>query len=577
MKNLLIASAICLSVCLVWPGQAQAADWTIENFQSDITVNADGTVSIIETIDVDFGNTSKHGIYRDIPYRYSDGTKVTSTELSVNSVSQDGTEATYETSQNENDIRVQIGDPGLTITGPRQYTIHYTAAGILSSFTDYDELYWNVTGDQWEVPIKQARATVRLPADGILQIACYEGSTGSSERCTTDLTTESQVTFKSSRELMIGEGLTIAVGYTKGLVPILLVATPPDPIDALVSPVALASSIVIFILGVIWVIRRWLAGGRDRSSGKTTIVAEYDAPASLRPAEIGLLVDERADTLDVSATIVDLAVRGYLTITEEPKKWLFGETDYIFNRTDKELSNLLRYEQKLLEKIFKKKTEVRLSALSKDFVFDLYEVKKLLYIEVTEKGLFVSNPDHIRNKQILFGIMFFVIGIVAMWLVGSQSQVFPVTILQLLLGSGLGLVPLGLTLITTAWSMPARTQKGSELYRQAKGFELFINTAEKYRAQFAEQENRYTEILPYAIVFRSTKKLAKAMEKLELTPPQPVWYVSPHPFHTVAFASTVSNFSSSLSQAMAATPGGSGSGGGGFSGGGFGGGGGGSW
>ena len=118
---------------------------------------------------------------------------------------------------------------------------------------------------------------------------------------------------------------------------------------------------------------------------------------------------------------------------------------------------------------------------------------------------------------------------------------------------------------------------GHELYRQIKGYKLFVSGTEKYRQPFFENRNIFMQVLPYAMVFGVTKKLAKAMEQMGIEPSQPAWYVGSQAFNIGSFSSSMESFSSALSSSIASAPGGSGSGGGGFSGGGGGGGGGGGW
>jgi uncharacterized membrane protein len=119
-----------------------------------------------------------------------------------------------------------------------------------------------------------------------------------------------------------------------------------------------------------------------------TIVVEYEPPEKLRPAEVGVLMDERADTLDVTATIIDLATRGYLTITEVPKKWVFGSTDYTLARVKKDTASLLDYEKELFSKLFDEKDKVDMSSLKTKFYKDLKVVKDKLYEEIIKKGFF---------------------------------------------------------------------------------------------------------------------------------------------------------------------------------------------
>lgn len=383
---------------------------------------------------------------------------------------------------------------------------------------------------------------------------------------------------------MANQGLTLAVGYTKGLVPILQGVKPPVPY--------LWLSIILLVLGLIllpiYYLRRWYKHGRDewyaRKSlhdpeaiiktmpffAKETIVPEYTAPNQLRPAEIGVLIDERADTLDVSATIVDLAIRGQLTITEKPKKWVFGASDYTLTRLPNSKDQLHGYEQKLLSLLFQDGDSVDLSSLKNTFHASLKSVQDDLYAQVTDRKLFVENPQSVRATALTIPIIQLILAGVALgFSADSQNVWLIVALVSLLLSAILGIV--------LSTKMPRRSAEGREALRKTFGYKLFLSQTEKYRQPFLENQNLFMDVLPYAMVFGVTKKLAESMEKIGAHPAQPSWYYGVTPWNPVLFTQNIGTVSAAMNTAMASTPGSSGSGGGGFSGGGFGGGGGGSW
>ncbi len=552
--------------------------WKITHFNSALAIQPDGRVAVTEIIDVDFGVLAKHGIYRDLPYVYNaaaTGNK-TYTDVSVSAVQLDGLAVPYKEQKDDSNLRIQIGDAHKTITGKHTYQLHYFVSGVLQHYKGYDELYWNVTGSDWPVLIGKVTAQVILPKPKVMQASCYEGTYGSTKACQFSIENDTTAGFAAQGPLVTGQDMTIAVGYTPGIVPLVSVPAPTPTWQGIQWPIAALSGALVFVLGVAWTVRQWLRFGRDEGGKKGTIVPEFAVPGKLRPAEMGVLVDERADTLDVSSTIVDLAVRGYLTITEEDKKGLFGMKDYQLKKIKMASSALLEYENLLLAALFKYGDEVRLSALKEVFYTDLARVKSALYAEVVKKGLFTQNPEQVRQKYGGLSIVLVILSALAGWvifkLLPPDTLVFSV-----LLGVMAGLIGAGVVLGIFSGSMPARTAHGFTLYRQALGYKLFISKAEKYRAQFMEKENMYEQVLPYAIVFGVTKELAQAMKALEVKPPQPGWYYGSHVFNPIFFATNMNTFSQSLATAMAYTPQGSGSGGGGFSGGGFGGGGGGSW
>ncbi len=571
--------------------------WIIDNFHSDISVLQSGKVAVTETIEVDFGGLQKHGIYRDIPYIYEgDDDKKVYTKLVFTHVSQDGNGLIPNETTKANGIyRVKIGKSSETISGKHTYKIVYTVTGVLKSYDTYDELYWNVTGNYWPVGITSASATIIMPDYGIEQLACYQGLQGSKTPCTAEQQSFDKATFSTVSPLGEKEGMSIVVGYKKGLVPVLAVAPEPgstlQDFDANTSFEQLLATFFVTALGGVGVVMYlWHRNGRDfwrkkpsseGASSETskpigayeTTVVEFEPPDKLRPAEIGVLMDERADTLDVTATIVDLATHGYLTITEEKKAWIFGAADYILKKNKKDVSGLLEYESLLLKHIFDDGDIIKISSLKTKFYQELEEVKKKLYENMVKKKFFPSDPEKVRATYMLIGIVTIAAGI-GFGIFSLQHYGF-----GKLEAFSLGLAVDGVFFLFMSRFMSRRTAEGHILAQRIKGYKLFISQAERYRQQFFEKKNLFNEALPYAIVFGDTKKFAQAFKDMGVVPPQPTWYHSTNVFNAYLFSSSINNFSSSFSSAIVATaPKSSGfSSGGGFSGGGFGGGGGGSW
>lgn len=563
-------------------------DWVIDNFQSNINILEDGKISVTENIDVDFGSLEKHGIYRDIPYVYTqEGGKKFYTEVEISTVSSNGSSTPFEKSKTGGYIRLKIGDPDKTLSGKNAYIITYQVAGILRSFEEYDELFWNVIGSSWPVPVKQASVIINLPSGKISQITCFEGVKGSKKTCLSNLVNDTSASFKTRGGLGVEEDLTVVVGYTKGLVPIIKIEPPRTVFSDILTLPSIASFLITLIISGGAAFMLWWWQGRDYWFRKRflgdpqakhevkpigahePIVVEYSPPENLRPAEVGTLVDERADTLDVTATIVDLAQRGFLGIEEVERKWAFGSKDYVLTKQSKDSRELLEYEKELYKRIFDTKESVKISDLKTEFYKDLKVVKEKLYEEMLNKKFFYENPESVRLKYIL-------IGVGAVFFGGVVLAIGFMTTLSLIFAIGLGISIGSSLLILVSMVMPRKTAHGQELARRVKGYKLFIDTAEKYRQRFFEKKNMFNEILPYAIVFGSTEKFAKAFEKMGIEPPQPSWYTGSGTFNAAVFGASMSSFSGSMGTAMASAPGGSGFSGGG-AGGGFGGGGGGSW
>lgn len=567
---------------------AQDTGWIINSFSSEVFIPKDGKVRVTETIKVDFKGLQKHGIHRTID--------IENIKFKLSEVKQDGGEAQRKVTKSSDEVTIKIGDPDLTITGQHTYEVSYEVGKVITRFDDHDEFYWDVTGNDWPVPVEEAATTVTLEGESQLEnVVCYTGAFGARERDCVASMEAGVARFETTASLPAGYGLTIVHGFSKGLV--------DDPVywgDILEVVWAVLGSLA----AVGFVIYRWFRYGRDMwyrkhvildpkakteikpLFAKQTVVPEFDPPEKLRPAEVGTLIDEQVDIHDISATIVDLAVRGYLRIGEDGKAPTRGRGSsaqsarrkkkvYWFEKlkdfeTDEKLAE---YEKEILRGLFESGDKVELSDLENKFYTHLSDIKKKLYEQLTTDGFFVQSPDKVRTRYLGFGVM--LLGISAFAIPTLSVSALP-TFLLLLPVSVLGLL-----LMVFASFMPKKTAKGSEAIRRASGFKLFISKAEKHRQQFNERINRFDQFLPYAMVFGVVGKWVKVYEKLEIEPPQPSWYVTPYAFNAGAFSSSMSSMSSAFASTLPSTPassgGGSGFGGGGFSGGGFGGGGGGSW
>ena len=287
----------------------------------------------------------------------------------------------------------------------------------------------------------------------------------------------------------------------------------------------------------------------------------------MRPAELGLILDESADTKDVTATIVDLAVRGYLTITASPH-----QVEWTLTKKGGPMETLAQYERTLFYGLFAGRDTVTLSDLKGMFAPTLRQAEKEIYADSLLRGLFTSSPTQARAAWGCVGF--------ALVLVGFATTV------ALGLAFGWGLVGLaiiisGIALAATFPFMPQRTAAGRDLLQHTLGFRLYMTTAEKYRQQFAEKAQIFTQLLPYAIVFGCVTQWAKAFEGIDTAAANSGWYSGNAPFQAALLASSLESMNANISSAITYVPPSAGSssgfGGGGFSGGGGGGGGGGSW
>ena len=568
----LAVGLLVLGLAFAAPAAADEG-WLIQRFASDITIQNDASLHIVEAIDVDFGAQQKHGIFRNIPVRYRwDDTHLRVYRLEVRSVT-DAAEKPirFALSDSGGDKVIKIGDPDRTVTGRQTYRITYDVSGAMNAFVDHDELFWNVNGGSWDVRAQAVTATVHAPAT-VQRATCYQGAAGSDEACSVT-TTASGAEFAATRPFPPRAQLTIVAALAKGVI------AEPSPIIARdngnvpgyfeARPLWLVLAAFALVAGLALLYWRWYTVGRDPGD-RPTIVPEYEPPDKIRPAQLGLILDESADTKDVTATIVDLAVRGYLTITEEPQQGIFGKKDWTLHATGKGRTGLLPYEGTVYDGLFKDGTDVKISELRTHFVTSLRSAESELYRDSAARKWFATRPDRVRQGYTGLSVLIIIAGAVLAWLLGRT------------LGAGLvgvAVIVVGFVALGIARIMPAKTAAGADLHRRTLGFGRYMEVAETERQRFAERENIFSDYLPYAIVFGCVDRWARAFKDIDMSKQTASWYVGSGPFNAGVLSSSLQGFSSNLGSAIAATPGSSGGSGfsGGGAGGGGGGGGGGSW
>jgi uncharacterized membrane protein len=556
---------------------AFAQYFTINKFHSDIMIGEDSSIIVKETIDVEF-HQPRHGIYREIPFKYRDDFgKVITTPTKVLSVTDGSGKAwKYKVERTGPIIHVRIGDAKRYVEGRWTYIITYKVENVILFFKDHDELYWNVTGNYWKAPINEVSAVVFLTTKGkskSLMAAGYEGGYGSKEECGFE-TYDNSGKFFTKRSLKMGEGLTAVFGWDKGLV------FPPSSWKQFLWAINLGENWVFLlpIFSFLYMFSLWHRKGRDPRV-RESVAVMYEPPKfenqPLTPAEVGTLIDEKLDPRDITSTIVGLAVKGYIKIEETKKEGiLFDKTDYYLRKVKGPDANVSPFERELMERLLGGTAGVRVSDLKNRFYAYLPELKKALYGELIRKKYFLSSPEKVRNSYMAAGIVVWVFAILAFLFLLPSSGV----------KSFIAGLLTGIPVVAFAKFMPVKTRAGASAYMDILGFQEFMNRAEKDRLERMGDKDLFSKFLPYAIALNVADNWAKAFEGVYQEPPD--WYVSPGGFRMFtpyAFTHSLNSVTSDLGSAMFSAPRGSsggsggGFGGGGSSGGGFGGGGGGSW
>jgi uncharacterized membrane protein YgcG len=592
-------------------------DEQVDRDQVSMVLDADGGLAVTETLTYRFpSGAARHGIFRYIPerVRYDDRydrrfpiSGVTVHAEMVSGTGDPGRAGRFRTYRENQNLVIQIGDADTTVSGVWRYTIGYRVTDTVERIerdptSSYEELLWNVTGNGWLVPI--SAVDVRLAAPAVpLSVRCFTGVVGSTASCPSYA--DGTTVQASGSDLDPGEGVTLAVDLPSEAVAdphVQLVerwtfqrAFEVTPQKALLAALLAAAAVggLARVLGRHARDRRLAmnaylpAEAEPDRAGLVGFFERADGPVRFRPPEgatpglVGVVLDEKADPLDVSATLVDLAVRGYLRIEEvADQRGRVAKDDFRLVRLRDPDDTLLGYERDLLTRLWRRAPDgavVTLGDLRTTFAGDMSAVRAEMYDEVMARRWFVRRPDHVRAFWYVVGAVAFAAGLALTVLLAAKTH------------WGLLAIPLlapGLVLVASAHRMPARTAAGRQVREEAVGYERFLDVADADQLRFQERQLQFVAGLPYAMVFGLTRKWAEVLAVLQERgiDLRPTWYV-PYdvgaPFRFYVFGTALSNFSTASSSALSIPPprssGGGFGGGGGFSGGGGGGGGGGSW
>ena len=640
----LAAFVAAFLLLLIAPAFAQSDVERITDYQSDITVARNGVLNVTETISViAAGDRIRHGIFRDFPTTYTDKyDRVVKVRFDVLQVTRDGHDEPFDVEDIDSGKRVKIGDKDVDVSqGPHTYTIAYVTDRQIGFYKDYDELYWNVTGNFWIFPIDHAEATVHLPANAqIAQKAYYTGGAGSRDsNARVVRQTGNTITIETTRPLGSNEGLTIAVGFSKGAV------LPPTEAEKRADFIRDNAGNIAALLGLaillIYFFVTWFEFGRDPQHG--TVIALFAPPQNFSPAAVRYIWRMAYDRKAFSASLINMAVKGYLKIAQS------GST-YTLTRTNKDPfdSTLSSGERAIATRLFGSEDRIELKQDNHTAISEAISALKTSLKNEYEKSYFVTNLHwFIGGVAILIltalasallgenaGGSGFMLVWLGGWSIGTffllhrmmdswRDAIFGpgskfLNILGALFASAFA-VPFVIALVfvlftfgqSVSWVssaaliiggfasyifyhlLKAPTAAGAKVLDQIEGFRLFLNTAEKDRLEVLNPPQVTPEVfekfLPYAIALDCENQWSKKFEAeaaaAGVTPNAsggyyaPLWYSGGNfgNFGAGVAAGLGASLAASAASAATAPGSSSGSGGGGFSGGGGGGGGGGGW
>lgn len=597
--RVLIAAVLACGWLVVLAPDANAEDgksWRIDRFHMDVELDQRGTATVRLSLDFNFGREAGHGPFISLPTRQETSDPRKWLDLGVKFVeasSPSGANSNTQVIRDSDGILLKIGRKGETFTGVHTYEITYQLTGLVAANhkdSGLDEFNWNAVGPLWQVPISDVSVRLTGPAQ-ISKATCFYGS-GYDTSCSAEhdgATASYAVGYLSAETPM-----QVVAGFPAGTFPgVTQTFSPRHSLETMfpLTPATGATTLGLSVLGG-WLVRARVkrrlrdeaylglppgivpAQGQQTQVGEVTklpVAVQFQPPRGARPGEVGTLLDASADNEDVTATIIDLAVRGYLVITP------LGDGDYAFERTQRSSSDLVDYERNVLKVLFQNGPRVTTEEMAdEDYAPLLSETRSKLYQRVVELKWFRKNPSHTRLLVVLLAILIslggiglgFLLGFVGWGLIGLAGPV------------------IGITLGLSLKSFTARTPEGSAVLAQTKGFELYLATAEADQIRFEEGIDVFSRYLPYAIIFGVTDRWVKIFKELEqrgIYVADTGWYGGSNiaMFHAASFGHAMSSMTEAMSSAMssslsAATTGSSG--GSGFSGGGgFGGGGGGGW
>jgi uncharacterized membrane protein YgcG len=568
-----LAPALLIFLCSL---SAKGKELRIEKLDAQIAVLPDGTVNVTESITVHFIGGPWHGLYREIPVEYVTPQGMNySLFLDVKRVTNgSGHDLKYESSRERHyrKLKIYVDNADNSV---QTIIIQYSVSDALRFFDDHDEFYWNITGDEWDVPIGSASATISLPVEAKnIRANVFTGSYRSRAREAEAEVVGNSVEVHTTGSLAYHEGLTVAIAFDKGAV--------KAPTAAAKASLFLRSNWPLGLPLIVTAFMFWLWWKKGRDPRLRPIAAQYEPPAQLTPSEVGTLVDNSVDMRDITAAIVDLAVRGFLVIEERTTDHMMGlwkDKDYIFvlkrNRSD--WTALKPHEQQLLDGIFSAGTAgetVSMSSLHNQFYKSLPAIKNRIFDSLVSQGVYRRRPDSVRSTYLAAGL---IVGFLAIWGGSAIGRSLGMPGLPFIIAGVLS----ALIICGFGWFMPARTASGTRTLEGVLGFEDFLAHVESDRFnRMIKTPEMFEKFLPFAMALGVEKNWSKAFQNIYTQPPN--WYqgggYGPQ-FYPYGFVNNLNAMSSQAGTVFASAPrssGGSGfSGGGGSSGGGFGGGGGG--
>jgi len=552
------------------PAHAAGSD-TITRFDVEATLDNSGTATVTQTIDRNFA-TPAHGIYVYFitrqGYDSSHDRVISYSDFRVSSPT--GAPVNLKTTQQSNNIQLQIGDPNQTVSGTQTYVVSYTVSGIINpdvASSGMDELNWIVIGSGWDVPLTNVTVTVDGPAD-ISKTVCSAGSNYSGP-CDANSFSGSTATY-TQEVIPVGQGLSVAAGWPAGTFPgvtLNLVSNSQNPFDLTNGGAIPAGVALVLTVLAAWLLVRINRRGRDEQFANVTPgmipaagdkveikraevrdgAVEFAPPKGIPPRLVGAIVREGTAEADITATIIDLAVRGYIHMEQQ-------ENDaFTLTQTNADQHFLNPVDQHIYSELFNSGPTITSKAMSAESFYSTYQgFQSTVSAEFDAQNWYKSSPKSVVASYQVGAVVLFLAGLGAMYLgfKAADNGVLGIAWLSL------PLLVLGVGMFFLAKRMPVRTPVGSAVAVQSFGFKKYLETAEADQIRWEEGQDIFSQYLPYAISFGCADRWAKIFEDLVAKGapvPQPMWYTGNLAYNYMAWAAithSIGNIGNSFTQSV---------------------------
>ena len=604
----------------------------IISFHSDIRIDTSGMMYLSEKIKVYVsGSQIKRGIVRSIPvYRKDIFGDRKSADFKITSILRDGKKENYKT-KNDGSIRsIYMGNEDVLLDpGVYTYEINYQTKGQVGFFRNYDEIYWNVTGNDWDFEIEKASATIVLP-NGALpgNTACYTGPAGSSSKnCSISINPDHSISFETTESLSSGSGFTVASAFTKGII------HRPSNFELFYQDYLKITLTLLLLIGLgTYYYISWSRYGRDPQ--EPVIIPTFNIPNDWSPALLRYFYIKKIDDKSFAISIINMAVKKVIKISKgvaDPKK-----EDYAVEKSTGSTNVLSKEEDAIYVRFFNKRNRIYINKSNGSTINAAKNAHSdRLKPQLDLKSFFISHKKHLIKATLITLAVFIVFMVfvetgtplmmlffLPFILIGGFcffggfkmiSESIPVGVFLIIWGAGFGGVPLymllsnlgrlpivSLVFISASISMyilyfyliRAPTPAGTDAISKIKGFKMYLETAEEHRLNLLNPPEHtpalFEKFLPYALALDVENAWGAKFEALlNAADYSPDWYEGDRFYYPqmtkgfmVPFSSAVSDSrpdTGSSSGSSGSSSWSSGSSGGGSSGGGGGGGGGGGW